>query len=91
MALRKINGAKSKDICMIFARVYFIILAVSMGIAIPISMLQVRGIKMGYDLSVSPVGVSIMASLITAFVVFVTLYGHIRNVMSVDPVNYLKE
>lgn len=91
MALRKINGAKSKDICMIFARVYFIILAVSMGIAIPISMLQVRGIKVGYDLSVSPVGVSIMASLITAFVVFVTLYGHIRNVMSVDPVNYLKE
>lgn len=91
MALRKINGAKSKDICMIFARVYFIILAVSMGIAIPISMLQVRGIKVGYDLSVSPVVVSIAASLITAFVAFATLYGHIRNVMSVDPVNYLKE
>lgn len=91
MALRKINGAKSKDICKIFARVYAIIYAVSMGIALPVSMLQVRGIKAGYGLSVSPVAVSILAAVILAVVIFVTLYGKIRNVMSVDPVNYLKE
>ncbi len=91
MALRKINGAKSKDICHIFAKIYLVIMSVSILIALPISWIIIVAINQSFDFETSPFITSVISMLVCVAVIFLTLYWKIKDVMSIDPVTYLKD
>ena len=91
MALRKINGAKSKDICKIFAKTYSIIMGIAIIIAVPISLVVLVSMNETFKFDTSPVVATTLAVLICMLVVFITLYGRIRKVMAVNPAEYLKD
>ena len=91
MALRKINGAKSKDICKIFAKTYSIIMGIAIIIAVPISLIVLVSMNETFKFDTSPVVATTLAVLICMLVVFITLYGRIRKVMAVNPAEYLKD
>ncbi len=91
MALRKINGAKSKDICKIFAKTYSVIMAISIIIAVPVSLVALAGMNETFQFDISPAVATALAVCICSLVVFVTLFGRIRKVMAVNPGEYLKD
>ncbi|MBD5175556.1 MAG: hypothetical protein HDT06_07020 [Bacteroidales bacterium] len=91
MALRKINGAKSKDICKIFAKTYSIIMGIAIIIAVPISLVVLVNMNETFKFDTSPVVATTLAVLICVLVVFITLYGRIRKIMAVNPAEYLKD
>ncbi len=78
VAIRKVNGAKSKDIYRMFGKVYFILLLISVAIVIPACVLFNRIIMsvvkdMAPDVTLSPaipiaVGLTIMILLISIIV-----------------------
>ncbi len=91
MALRKINGAKAKDICRIFAKIYIIIMGISITIALPISWIIIVALNETFDFDASPFLTSVFSILMCAAAIFLTIYWKIKDVMNVDPVTYLKE
>ena len=91
MALRKINGAKSKDICRIFAKIYLIIVGISILIALPISCMIIVALNETFNFESSPFIASVISVLVCAAAIFLTLYWKIKDVMNVDPVTYLKD
>lgn len=91
MALRKINGAKSKDICHIFAKIYLIIVGISILIALPISWIMIVALNETFNFETSPFMTSVISVLVCVTAIFVTLYWKIKDVMNVDPVVYLKD
>lgn len=91
MALRKINGAKSKDICRIFAKIYLIIMGISILIALPISWMIIVALNETFNFGTSPFTASVISVLVCVAAIFLTLYWKIKNVMNVDPVTYLKD
>ena len=91
MALRKINGAKSKDICKIFAIAYSVIMAIAIIIAVPISLVVLAGMNETFKFDISPAVATALAVFVCSLVVFVSLFGRIRTVMAVNPGEYLKD
>lgn len=91
MALRKINGAKSKDICRIFAKTYMTIMGISILIALPLSWMSIEGLNETFGFETSPLITSFTALTICVAAVAATLFRKIRDVMNVDPVTYLKD
>lgn len=91
MALRKINGAKSKDICRIFAKIYLIIVSISILIALPISWMILVALNETFNFESSPLITSAISVLVCVVAIFLTLYWKIKDVMNVDPVTYLKD
>lgn len=91
MALRKINGAKPKDICRIFAKIYFILIGVSVCVAVPISILVINGLNETFYLDTAPIIPIFIALVICTSTVIMTLIWKIRDIMRVDPVTYLKD
>lgn len=91
MALRKINGAKSKDICSIFAKIYLIIMGISVLIALPISWVITVVLDETFGFGTSPFITSVISVLVCVAAIFLTLYWKIKDVMNVDPVTYLKD
>ncbi len=91
MALRKINGAKSKDICRIFAKIYLIIVSISILIALPISWMILVALNETFNFGSSPLITSAISVLVCVVAIFLTLYWKIKDVMNVDPVTYLKD
>lgn len=91
MALRKINGAKSRDICRIFAKIYIAIMGISILIAVPISWIIITGLNETFAFGVSPLLATVISVVVCMAAVFMTLYWKIRSVMNVDPVEYLKD
>lgn len=91
MALRKINGAKAKDICRIFAKIYIIIMGISILIALPLSWIIIKALNEAFDFETSPLLATTIAVIVCVTAIFITLYSKIRDVMNVDPVSYLKD
>lgn len=91
MALRKINGAKAKDICRIFAKIYVLIIGISMLIALPLSWIIIKALNETFDFETSPLLATAIAVIVCMTAIFMTLYSKIRDVMNVDPVSYLKD
>lgn len=91
MALRKINGAKSKDICRIFTKIYIIIVGISILIALPISWMIIVALNETFSFESSPLITSVISLLVCVAAIFLTLYWKIKDVMNVDPVTYLKD
>ena len=90
IAIRKVNGAKSSDIYRLFGKVYIVIIAASLLIAIPVCVLfsstfETMFKEIDQSLSFSPIcpialGCTIVIILITAIVTL-----QIRRVMQADP------
>lgn len=91
MALRKINGAKAKDICRIFAKIYILIMGISMMIALPLSWIVIKTLNETFDLETSPLLATTIAVIVCLSAISMTIYRKIRDVMNVDPVSYLKD
>ena len=95
MALRKLNGAGPKVIAMIFARTYMVIIAVAALIALPIGLIVIpkfRNFEMLPSLNTESIVIPfLLALLLIIAVTALTIAWKIRNVMTADPIEYLKE
>lgn len=91
MALRKINGAKPKNIRKIFIRAYIILLAICTAVGLPVSLILLDEINSGFGFETSPILACLITAIVIVLVVLVTIYWKIKEVMSVDPVTYLKD
>ncbi|MDE5881236.1 MAG: FtsX-like permease family protein [Muribaculaceae bacterium] len=89
VAIRKVNGAKSKDIYRMFGRVYIILIAISLFIAVPISVILNRGVtRVVYPEAsgvLSPVGPIILGIAIVTLLILLIVGWQIHRVMQVDP------
>ncbi len=90
MALRKINGARTGDIRALFSRSYVVIFSISVllsfALCLTISTQDVIPPYIGHKWIAYAIAVLIMA-----VIVVLTLAWRIRDVMRVDPAEYLKE
>lgn len=95
MALRKLNGAGPKVIAMIFVRTYMVIIAVAALIALPIGFIvitKIREFDMLSSLNTDSIVITfLLALLLIIAVTTLTIAWKIRNVMTADPIEYLKE
>lgn len=90
MALRKINGARTGDIRALFARSYTVIFGVSVVLSLALCLtISAQEIVVRYITHVW--SAYAIAVLIMAAIVVITLAWRIRDVMRVDPAEYLKE
>ena len=94
MALRKLNGAGSKIIAMIFMRTYIWIIIVAATISVPLFFITFdevrRHIMPGVSYSDMAIAYIITLALIIA-ITTVTIAWKIRDIMHADPIEYLKE
>ena len=94
MALRKLNGAGRNVIAMIFMRTYIWIISVAITISFPVSLIIIHTIPyQGFqDLGYAHVMVAYLLSLLLLVIVTgCSIMWKVRNVMKVDPIEYLKE
>ena len=90
IAIRKVNGAKSKDIYKLFGRVYALLLFLSLAVAIPVCVLINRWIEIYVNdtiperIRLSPVVSIIFGSVIIILLVFSIVGWQIHRIMQVD-------
>ena len=86
MAIRKINGAKARNIALIFGKTYVIAIAVASVINIP-AVLMVADIFRGSsnEPQRSAIVSLLLGILIVAAVTFIIVFRHIRSAMKVNP------
>ncbi|MDE6337465.1 MAG: FtsX-like permease family protein [Muribaculaceae bacterium] len=90
VAIRKVNGAKSKDIYLMFGRVYLILIAIAVFFAIPICVIFNRIVDTMVkdalpDATLSPVGPIILGIAIVTLLILLIVGWQIHRVMQVDP------
>ncbi|MDE6696364.1 MAG: FtsX-like permease family protein, partial [Muribaculaceae bacterium] len=94
MALRKLNGAGRKVIAMIFMRTYIWIISVAVMISLSLSFIIMHTIPyQGFqELGYTHVTFAYVVSLLLLVIVTgSSIMWKVRNVMKVDPIEYLKE
>lgn len=90
VAIRKVNGAKSKDVYKLFGKIYVLIISASLIIAVPICVLFNRVIA-NYVVEIvpgstlSPVLPIILGIGIVSLLVFLIVWWQINRMMKVDP------
>lgn len=90
VAIRRVNGAKSRDIYRMFGRIYLIMIAISLFVAVPLCVLFNQFVeKMLKDMapgivSLSPLGPIILGSAIVILLIFAIVGWQIHKVMQVD-------
>lgn len=91
MALRKINGAKTTDICRIFAKKYIVLVLVSATITFLLC--RISTILWMQDLGYFPHPIQdfFIAVIAVSFIIFITIAWKIRDIMKVAPGEYLKD
>ena len=90
MALRKINGARTGDIRALFARSYAVIFGISVLLSLALCLtISTQEVVVRYITHTW--SAYVIAVLIMAAIVVITLAWRIRDVMRVDPAEYLKE
>ena len=88
MAIRKINGAKTRNIALIFGKTYIIAIALASVINIPASLMIANIVKGTLNKPQASAIISLLLSiLIVAAVTFVIVFKHIRSAMKVNPAN----
>ncbi len=90
VAIRKVNGAKKKDIYRLFGKIYLILLAVASAIAIPVCVIAnriLRGLteKFNPDQTLSPVVPIIGGIAVVLLLVGLIISWQIYKVMLIDP------
>lgn len=88
MAIRKINGAKTRNIALIFGKTYIIAIALASVINIPAAFMIADIFGGSSDEPQQSAIVSLLLGiLIVAAVTFVIVFRHIRSAMKVNPAN----
>ena len=88
MAIRKINGAKARNIALIFGKTYVIAIALASVINIPAAFMIADIFGGSSDEPQQSAIVSLLLGiLIVAAVTFVIVFRHIRSAMKVNPAN----
>ena len=88
MAIRKINGAKTRNIALIFGKTYVIAIAVASVINIPAALMIADIFGGSSDEPQQSAIISLLLGiLIVAAVTFVIVFRHIRSAMKVNPAN----
>lgn len=90
VAIRKVNGAKGKDIYRMFGRIYFILILLSLFVAIPVSILfnqMMQEIISGVmpDRILSPVMPILIGTLTIAVSIFIIVNWNIRKIIRINP------
>ncbi|MDE6023563.1 MAG: ABC transporter permease, partial [Muribaculaceae bacterium] len=91
VAIRKVNGAKSRDIYYIFGRLYAMLTAISLAISIPACILINRGLEnfvndvVQESANLSPVMPILLGSSIIIILIFTIVGWQIHRMMQVDP------
>ncbi|MDE6341330.1 MAG: ABC transporter permease, partial [Muribaculaceae bacterium] len=91
VAIRKVNGAKRRDIYRIFGRIYAFLIVVSLAIAIPVCILINRWVENYINDSVpesthlSPVGPIILGCAIVITLIFIIVGWQIHRMMQINP------
>ncbi len=90
MAIRKVNGAKSRDIYVIFGKVYVILIFASLIISVPVCLLfnslidgQIHDISP--ELKLSPVGPILFGIIFISLLILFIVGWQIYKMMQVDP------
>ncbi|MDE6341529.1 MAG: hypothetical protein K2K93_04360, partial [Muribaculaceae bacterium] len=85
------NGAKSRDIYRMMGRVYVVMIAISVSVAVPFSVLfnqtveKILGNFASESLHISPVGPIILGCAIVITLIFIIVAWQIHRMMQVDP------
>ena len=88
MAIRKINGAKTRNIALIFGKTYIIAIALASVINISTSLMIANIVKGSLNEPQASAIISLLLGiLIVAAVTFVIVFRHIRSAMKVNPAN----
>ncbi|MDY3253728.1 MAG: ABC transporter permease, partial [Prevotella sp.] len=88
MAIRKINGAKARNIALIFGKTYVIAIALASVINIPAAFMIADIFGGSSDEPQQSAIISLLLGiLIVAAVTFVIVFRHIRSAMKVNPAN----
>ena len=90
VAIRKVNGAKSRDIYKLFGKVYVIMLIISLVIAVPVCILfnrivEKRVAEMIPGSSLSPIVPLIIGITIVSLLILLIVWWQIRRIMQTDP------
>ena len=86
MAIRKINGAKTRNIALIFGKTYIIAIALASVINISASLMIANIVKGTLNApQLSAIISLLLGILIVAAVTFVIVFKHIRSAMKVNP------
>lgn len=86
MAIRKINGAKTRNIALIFGKTYIIAIALASVINISASLMIANIVKGTLNApQLSAIISLLLGILIVAAVTFVIVFRHIRSAMKVNP------
>ncbi|MDE6544408.1 MAG: ABC transporter permease, partial [Muribaculaceae bacterium] len=90
VAIRKVNGAKSKDIYLIFGKVYITIMAFAVVISVPVLSILYTMIDNLLDgapekLSFSPIGPIILGFLVVTMLITLIVGWQTHRVLQVDP------
>lgn len=88
MAIRKINGAKTRNIALIFGKTYIIAIALASVINISTPLMIANIVKGTLNKPQQSAIISLLLGiLIVAAVTFVIVFKHIRSAMKVNPAN----
>ncbi|MDE6342133.1 MAG: ABC transporter permease, partial [Muribaculaceae bacterium] len=91
IAIRKVNGAKSKNIYIMFGRVYALLLVICITISIPVCVLINRWVEISVNNTIpqkavlSPIWPIALGCSIIILLVIVIVAWQIRSVMQTDP------
>lgn len=91
MALRKINGAKTTDICRIFAKTYLGLLLLSAIITFFACKISTTIWMQDVDYFPHPIQDYFIAVAAVSIITFITIAWKIRDIMKVAPGEYLKD
>lgn len=88
IAIRKVNGAKTRDIYRMFGRLYIVLIVIALIIAIPVCVFFSRNLS---ELQIGSISSSvsiyfpiILGSLIVAALIVLIVYWQIRDVLQTD-------
>lgn len=91
MAIRKVNGAKSRDIYAIFGKIYVVLIVASLFISVPVCFIFNTFMELGplhempKDLIVSPIGPILLGIAVVTLLIILIVGWQIHKMMQADP------
>lgn len=90
VAVRKVNGAKSRDIYRMFGRVYIVMIVISILVAVPVCILfnqvvESLLLELSPDSTLSPLGPIILGCTIVVILILAIVSWQIYRVMQINP------
>ena len=94
VAVRKVNGAGRFDVAMMFGRLYIALAVISISVSLPVSILFNSAVIQMSDGDLTAQDVSAWLSVVGGVifmlaVITVTVWGNIRKMMKLNPIDYL--